>query len=245
MKRQGGHRFAAAGVNAAPVITLNGGGPTAERVRRGECHRGHDGHGDRCRQRSADLFDHRRCGSGLLHHQRQHGRSGVHQRCGISEAPADAGANNTYEVIVQASDGTLADAQTITVTVTNVNEAPVITSNGGGASATIAVIENTTAVTTVAASDPDAATTLHYSIVGRRRSRRASRSTRSTGALAFIAAPNFEAPADAGANNTHEVIVQASDGTLADTRRSPSPSPTSTKRRSSRRTAAVLPPPSR
>lgn len=38
------------------------------------------------------------------------------------EAPTDAGANNVYDVIVRASDGTLIDQQTIAVTVTDVNE---------------------------------------------------------------------------------------------------------------------------
>src|SRR4051794_31900003 len=34
----------------------------------------------------------------------------------------------------------------------------------------------------------------------------------STGALSFIAAPNFEAPSDAGGNNVYDVTVQVSDG---------------------------------
>ena len=38
-----------------------------------------------------------------------------------------------------------------------------------------------------------------------------------TGALRFVAAPNFEAPTDAGGNNVYDVIVRVSDGTLADT----------------------------
>jgi T1SS-143 domain-containing protein len=38
------------------------------------------------------------------------------------EAPTDAGANNVYDVIVRASDGALADDQSIAVTVTNVAE---------------------------------------------------------------------------------------------------------------------------
>ena len=38
------------------------------------------------------------------------------------ENPTDIGSNNTYEVVVQVSDGVLTDTQTITVTVTNVNE---------------------------------------------------------------------------------------------------------------------------
>ncbi|MGH7416146.1 MAG: cadherin-like domain-containing protein, partial [Candidatus Rokuibacteriota bacterium] len=46
------------------------------------------------------------------------------------EAPLDAGANNVYDVTVQVSDGTLTDTQTIAVSVTNVNEAPVNTVPG-------------------------------------------------------------------------------------------------------------------
>ena len=42
------------------------------------------------------------------------------------EAPADFGANNTYNVIVQASDGQLTDQQSISVAVQDVNE------GGGG-----------------------------------------------------------------------------------------------------------------
>src|SRR5690606_7660365 len=34
----------------------------------------------------------------------------------------------------------------------------------------------------------------------------------STGALSFILAPDFEAPADVGADNVHEVTLQVSDG---------------------------------
>ncbi len=40
------------------------------------------------------------------------------------ETPADAGANNVYDVIVRVDDGTNWDDQSIAVTVTNVNEAP-------------------------------------------------------------------------------------------------------------------------
>ena len=35
--------------------------------------------------------------------------------------------------------------------------------------------------------------------------------------LSFVAAPDYEAPTDAGANNVYDVIVQVSDGTLTDT----------------------------
>ena len=85
------------------------------------------------------------------------------------EAPLDAGANNVYDVQVQVSDGEFTDSQAIAVTVTNLNEAPTITSNGGGATAVINVAENSTAVTTVTATDPDAGATKTYAIIWRRR----------------------------------------------------------------------------
>jgi protocadherin Fat 4 len=40
------------------------------------------------------------------------------------ESPTDTGSNNVYDVIVQVSDGTLTDTQSIAVTITNVNEVP-------------------------------------------------------------------------------------------------------------------------
>jgi hypothetical protein len=131
------------------------------------------------------------------------------------EAPADAGANNAYDVIVSASDGSSTDTQAIAVIVTNVNEAPAITSNGGGGNATVAAWENNTAIALVAASDPEGAP-LTYAIVG---GADASRFTidATTGILSFVAAPNFEAPADVGANNVYDVVVSASDGSFTDT----------------------------
>ena len=131
------------------------------------------------------------------------------------EAPSDTDRDNAYEVVVAASDGSLTDSQSLTVTVTNANESPVITSNGGGDSAIVSVTENTTAVTAVSATDPDPGTTLTYSIVGGADSGQFSINATS-GALVFVTAPNFEAPTDADANNSYMVIVQASDGSLTD-----------------------------
>ena len=132
------------------------------------------------------------------------------------EAPTDAGANNIYDVVVQASDGSLVDTQAIAVAVTNVNEAPVITSNGAGATAAISVAENSTAVTTVTATDPDAGATVSFSLVGGADEALFAINA-TTGALSFLTAPDFEAPTDAGANNVYDVLVQASDGSLTDT----------------------------
>jgi Ca2+-binding RTX toxin-like protein len=99
------------------------------------------------------------------------------------------------------------------------NIAPVIT---GGDTAAVEIAENTTAVTTVVATDANNGSgdifdpqTLTYSIVGGADSGLFSIST--TGVLSFVAAPNFEAPADAGGNNVYDVVVQVSDGLATDT----------------------------
>ena len=132
-----------------------------------------------------------------------------------AESPQDAGGNNVYDVTVQVSDGTNTDSQAIAVTVTDVNEPPVITSNGGEVNATVNVAENSTAVTVVTAADPDASASLSYSI-----SEGADAALFSinptTGALSFVSAPNAESPQDAGGNNVYDVTVQVSDGTNTD-----------------------------
>ncbi|HYD96861.1 MAG TPA: cadherin domain-containing protein, partial [Noviherbaspirillum sp.] len=124
------------------------------------------------------------------------------------EAPADAGANNVYNVTVRVSDGTLSTTQAVAVTVTNVNDAaPTITSP-----AAFSIQENTTAVGTITATDADSPT-ITYSLVAGGDAALFSIDA-GTGALRFVAAPNFEAPADAGADNVYNLTVQASDGSL-------------------------------
>ncbi len=123
-----------------------------------------------------------------------------------------------YEVIVAASDGSLSDTQTINVIVWNVNDPPVITSNGGGSTAAINVAENSTAVTTVTATDEDfGPQVLTYTISGGADAVRFSINS-STGVLQFVTAPNFEIPVDADGNNVYEVIVKVMDsGGASDT----------------------------
>ena len=135
--------------------------------------------------------------------------------------PTDADHNNSYIVQVAASDGVNGTNATITVNVTDVNEAtshaPVITSNGGADTATTSVAENTTAVTTVTATDPDG-DAVTYSIVGGADQGKLQINSL-TGALSFITAPNFETPSDSDGNNSYVVQVRASDGSLCSTTR--------------------------
>jgi len=133
----------------------------------------------------------------------------------IDREALGAGANIT--VRATGADGSTAD-QAFSIAINGVNElAPVITSNGGGAFASVSVAENSTAVTTVTGADADQpAPTLVYSISGGPDAARFTINA-STGALAFVAAPDFEAPTDFGADNVYDVKVQVSDGTLTDT----------------------------
>jgi hypothetical protein len=126
------------------------------------------------------------------------------------EAPGDADANNSYVVQVTASDGSHTGTQTLTVQVTNQNEAPVITS-----SASVSIAENHTDVMTVTATDVDGPS-LSYAIVGGADAAKFHIDA-ATGALSFVTAPNYEQPTDADHNNSYLVQVRASDGSLSDT----------------------------
>ena len=96
------------------------------------------------------------------------------------------------------------------------NFAPVITSNGGGANAAVNVAENGTAVTIVTSTDADAVSSKTFSQNGGADAA-LFQIDPTTGALSFKAAPNFEAPADAGANNVYDVVVRVTDnGGLTD-----------------------------
>ena len=98
----------------------------------------------------------------------------------------------------------------VSVTLGPVNHAPTITSNGGGDTALIAVPENSTAVATVTATDTDAGQLLAYSIAGGADAARFAIDA-ATGVLKFVAAPDFEHPADADGNNSYIVQVRAAD----------------------------------
>src|SRR5262249_35114760 len=115
------------------------------------------------------------------------------------ETPTDVGADNVYNVTVQASDGNGGtDTQDIAVTVTDVNEftttPPTTTSNAGGATPSTNVAENTTPATPTPATAPDVpGQTLTFSITGGADQAKFSINS-STGALVFTSAPDFENP---------------------------------------------------
>ncbi|MCA3419281.1 MAG: VCBS repeat-containing protein, partial [Roseomonas sp.] len=96
----------------------------------------------------------------------------------------------------------------ITITVTSQNGAPVITS-----ATTTSFAENAAGTAYQATgSDPDAGTTLSWSLAGTDAALFNINAT--TGAVTFKTSPNFEAPADAGGNNVYDITVTASDSVL-------------------------------
>ncbi|MEI6643399.1 MAG: cadherin domain-containing protein [Novosphingobium sp.] len=128
------------------------------------------------------------------------------------EASAGAGTNNGYHVSVTATDATgqSTRAQDITVIIKDVDEAPVITSNGGSPVVALSVAEKEAAVATVKAVDPEGAN-LVYAISGGADAGKFAIDA-ATGALSFVSAPSFAAPTDAGRNNIYDVTVSVSDG---------------------------------
>ncbi|MDE2975259.1 MAG: cadherin domain-containing protein [Gemmatimonadota bacterium] len=125
-----------------------------------------------------------------------------------TDAALDFETKDTYEVVVTVSDGTLSDSITVTITVTDVNEAPVFAED----TATRSVAENTATGTDIgavfAATDPDADTTLSWTLGGTDAA--AFRIVSTSGQLQTDAALDFET------KDTYEVVVSVSDGTLTD-----------------------------
>ena len=127
------------------------------------------------------------------------------------EMPADANKDNVYMVTVRASDGTLYEDRMVEVTVTDVDEAPMIIWGGLGISGSSSVSyadDRRDAVATYTAIGPNAASA-RWSLAGADAGdfRIDSRS----GVLTFSTSPDFDNPADANGDNVYMVMVKARD----------------------------------
>jgi len=131
------------------------------------------------------------------------------------ESPQDSGGDNTYVVEISATDSVnLVSTQTLTVTITNVNEAPIISGPSGGETYTVSIAENSSSIATFTASDVDAGTTFSWSLSGTDAGDFSV--VTGTGALSFAVSPDFEAPTDFDNNNIYTFVVTVSDGALVD-----------------------------
>jgi len=116
------------------------------------------------------------------------------------ETPLDTNLDNEYAVQVTVTAGGKMIQQSITVTVTNSNEAPVYI-----APTDFMMQENTQSVATLTAIDPEKVG-LTYSL-GSGLDNALFTVDSTTGQLAFISAPDFEDPKDADSNNTYLLEV--------------------------------------
>ncbi|MFG1339985.1 VCBS domain-containing protein [Xanthobacter autotrophicus] len=126
-------------------------------------------------------------------------------------AALDSGESRTDTFTLTLDDGQGGTiAKDVTVTLNGINDAPLIT-----APAAVSFAENGTGVVlAAAATDPDVEA-ITWSLSG---ADAGLFNLAADGTLTFKAAPNFEAPTDAGGNNVYDVVLNASDGQISTTK---------------------------
>ncbi len=121
-------------------------------------------------------------------------------------ASADYETKTSYSVRVKVDGVMPAVAKQFTITVTDVNDAPVF---AGGATVAVSYAENATAeVARADATDGDAGQTIALTLSG---DDAGLFSIIPAGVLTFKMAPDFEMPTDTGADNVYEVTITATD----------------------------------
>ena len=128
------------------------------------------------------------------------------------ESPHDSNSDNIYVVVVSVENSNgYKDEQSFTITVLDIDELPIISSNSGVDETSLSVSENDSSVCKIEATDQDEGT-LSYSIVNGDDLQLFSINP-SNGNLVFQNQPNFENPTDVNANNVYEVVVRVTDST--------------------------------
>ena len=134
-----------------------------------------------------------------------------------ADVPLDKETRDMYTVTVTATDPSgLSATITVTIEVTNVDEAPEIMIGGLGISgmASVRYAENgTDAVATYTAVGPESASTT-WSLSG---DDAGDFDISRSGVLTFSSSPDYAEPADADTNNVYMVTIEADDGTYTDT----------------------------
>ena len=125
------------------------------------------------------------------------------------ESPADSGRDNVYSFFVRASDGRLYGYLPVTVTVTDVNEPPTITTVSSSATSLSQDENRTSRLYTYRATDPEKRT-LTWS-VGSTDSRYFTIDEQGQFSFSETTPPNFEQPGDSGGDNVYDVIIQVTD----------------------------------
>lgn len=136
------------------------------------------------------------------------------------EAPADAGADNVYNVSITVSDGYQPLVQQVAIRVTNLvyeNKAPVFTSGDTGS-----IAENATGVVYTAAATDDGdelgprPVALVYTLGGTDAAHFSINAA--TGAVSVVSAKDFEQPDDSNGDHIYDITVTSSDGSKSATK---------------------------
>ena len=123
------------------------------------------------------------------------------------EAPADYGADNVYDMIVEASDGAGIGRRTVAVTVTDLDETVAITIDTGGF--VVDYDENSAAdVAALTATDPEGAA-IRWSLGG---DDSGAFEISDRGVLRFLRPPDYERPVDHDGDSEYLVEVRARAG---------------------------------
>lgn len=125
------------------------------------------------------------------------------------ENPVDDGNNNVYNLTVTVSDGTNSATQTVSISVTDLDDlAPVFTSSSDAS-----VEENSTGIAyTATATDSDSlSSALTYSLSGSDASQFSLELN--SGEVRFISPPDYETPQDNDGDNNYKLDITVSDGT--------------------------------
>ena len=124
------------------------------------------------------------------------------------ERPADSNRDNVYEVTIQPSDGRNNGSYPVTVTVTNVNEAPIITTTSRTA---FSQPENrTSTLSTFRATDPEGGT-VKWLVAGTDDGRLFTIDERGQFSFREENPPDFDDPKDVDRDNLYKVTIQAQD----------------------------------
>ena len=125
------------------------------------------------------------------------------------ESPTDAGGDNVYDLVIQATEigNTRSATRSVAVTVTDVGDvAPAFSS----ASSTTFTENGTGAVYTAVATPDVTGASISYSISGGTDSAKFSINS-SSGVVGFVSSPDFETPTDAGGDNVYDLIISATE----------------------------------
>ena len=125
------------------------------------------------------------------------------------ERPADSNRDNTYELQVRPYDGRYYGSFDVTVTVTPVNEPPIITTTSSSATALRQNENQTSRLYTYSATDPERSTVTW--VAGGVDGRFFTIDERGQFSFKQENPPDYEQPGDSGRDNVYDVTVQARD----------------------------------